>query len=230
MDQDALKKMAADAAVEYVTDGQVVGLGTGSTFRYAVARLAERVKAGLRIRGVPTSLETARLAMQAGIPLLADDGEWAVDVALDGADQVDPQLNLIKGGGGALLKEKIVASAAARFVVMVDETKRAPVLGGSFPLPVEVVQFGWGTVAKKLERFGCRAAPRMRDGALVTTEAGHRILDLWFPTIEDPGRLETDLEMTPGVVCAGLFVGRADVVLVATQQGLVTMNRLSARP
>ena len=229
-DHDALKKMAADAAVEYVKDGQVVGLGTGSTFRHVVARLAERVKGGLRIRGVPTSLETARLAMQAGIPLLADDGEWAVDVALDGADQVDPQLNLIKGGGGALLKEKIVASAAAKFVVVVDETKRVPVLGGTFPLPVEVVHFGWGTVAKKLEKFGCLVAPRMQDGALFTTEVGHLILDLWFPKIEDPGRLETELEKTPGVVCTGLFVGRTDIVIVATQQGIVTIARPGIRP
>ena len=112
MDQGTLKKMAADAAVEYVKDGQIVGLGTGSTFRYVVAKLAERIKKGLRIRGVATSLETARLASEAGIPLLADDAEWVVDVALDGADQVDPRLNLIKGGGGALLKEKIVAAAA----------------------------------------------------------------------------------------------------------------------
>jgi len=229
-DQDALKKMAADAAVAYVRDGQIVGLGTGSTFRHVVAGLAERVKGGLRIRGVPTSLETARLAMHAGIPLLADDGEWAVDVALDGADQVDPQLNLIKGGGGALLKEKIVASAAAKFVVVVDETKQVPALGGTFPLPVEVVHFGWGTVMRKLEKFGCMVAPRMRDGELFITEAGHLILDLWFPKIEDPGRLETELEMTPGVVCAGLFVGRADVVVVATQQGIVTIDRPGARP
>jgi len=225
LDQDALKMMAAEAAVEYVRDGQIVGLGTGSTFRHIVAKLAERVRGGLRIRGVPTSLETARLAMHAGIPLLADDGEWAIDLALDGADQVDPQLNLIKGGGGALLKEKIVASAAARFVVVVDETKRVPALGGAFPLPVEVVHFGWGTVARKLERLGCRVEPRMKNGTLFITEAGHLIMDLWFQKIEDPARLETELEMTPGVVCSGLFVGRADLAVVATQQGVITLTR-----
>ena len=225
LDQAALKKMAAAAAVEYVQDGQVVGLGTGSTFRYVVDKLAERVKAGLRIRGVPTSLETARLAMHAGIPLLADDGEWAIDLALDGADQVDPRLNLIKGGGGALLKEKIVASSAARFVVVVDETKQVPVLGGSFPLPVEVVHFGWGTVARRLEKLGCRVTPRMKGESLFITEAGHLILDLWFQKIEDPARLERELEMTPGVVCSGLFVGRADLAVVATQQGIVTIHR-----
>jgi len=225
MDQSTLKKMAADAAVEYVKEGQIVGLGTGSTFRYVVAKLAERIKKGLRIHGVATSLETARLAMHAGIPLLADDGEWAIDLALDGADQVDPQLNLIKGGGGALLKEKIVAAAATRFIVVVDETKRVPVLGGAFPLPVEVVHFGWGTVARKLERLGCRVEPRMKDGALFITEAGHLIMDLWFQKIEDPARLERELEMTPGVVCSGLFVGRADLAVVATQQGVITLTR-----
>jgi ribose 5-phosphate isomerase A len=225
MDQGALKKMAADAAVEYVKDGQIVGLGTGSTFRYVVAKLAERIKKGLRIRGVATSLETARLAKEAGIPLLADDVEWVVDLALDGADQVDPRLNLIKGGGGALLKEKIVAAAATRFVVVVDETKRVPVLGGSIPLPVEVVPFGWRTLAKRLERFDCRVAPRMKDGALFVTEAGHYILDLWFPKIDDPARLEAELEKTPGVICTGLFVGRADLAVVATQQGIVTLTR-----
>ncbi len=179
MDQDVLKKMAAEAAVHYVQDGQVVGLGTGSTVRHVIVKLAERVKGGLRIRGVPTSLETAELAIHAGIPLLADDAEWAIDVALDGADQVDPQLNLIKGGGGALLKEKIVA----------------------------------------------RVAPRMQEGVLFTTEAGHLILDLWFPKIDDPARLEIELEKTPGVVGTGLFVGRADLVVVATQQGIVTLHR-----
>jgi len=225
MDQGMLKKLAADAAVEYVKDGQIVGLGTGSTVRHVVAKLAERIKKGLRIQGVATSFETARLASEAGIPLMADDAEWVVDLALDGADQVDPRLNLIKGGGGALLKEKIVAAAAIRFVVVVDETKQVPVLGGSFPLPVEVVPFGWRTLAKRLERLGCRVAPRMKDGALFVTEAGHYILDLWFSKIDDPARLETELEKTPGVVCTGLFVGRADLAVVATQQGIVTLTR-----
>lgn len=225
LDPEELKKSVAEAAVEYVRDGQIVGLGTGSTFRHVMAKLAERVKDGLRIRGVPTSLETARLALEAGIPLLANDAEWAVDLALDGADQVDPQLDLIKGGGGALLKEKIVAGAAARFVVLVDETKLVPVLGGTFPLPVEVVQFGWRVTAKHLEGVGCRVAPRMKDGALFVTEAGHYILDLSFTKIESPSTLETKLEKVPGVVATGLFVQRADIVLVATQQGIRTITR-----
>jgi ribose 5-phosphate isomerase A len=225
VDQDELKKMVAQAARQYVQDGQVVGLGTGSTMRFVLSELADRVKAGLRIKGVPTSLETARLAQAAGIPLLADDAEWTIDVALDGADQVDPQLNLIKGGGGALLKEKIVAQASRRFVVLVDGSKQVPVLGGDFPLPVEVVPFGWRMSAKQLESFGCRMAPRMNDGQMFVTEAGHYILDLWFPKIESPAKLECDLEKIPGVVCTGLFVREADVVLVGTRQGVVTLNR-----
>jgi ribose 5-phosphate isomerase A len=225
MDQDALKKMVAEAAAEQVRDGQMLGLGTGSTMRFVMKALAARIAAGLRIQGVATSMETARLALAAGIPLLDDDAEWTIDVALDGADQVDPQLNLVKGGGGALLKEKIVAQAAGRFLVLIDETKQVPVLGGDFPLPVEVVQFGWRMSAKQLATFGCRVAPRMKDGELFVTEAGHYILDLWFPKIDAPAQLESEMEKIPGVVCTGLFVGRADLIFVGTRQGVVTLNR-----
>jgi ribose 5-phosphate isomerase A len=225
VNQETLKKMAAEAAVEYVQNGQIVGLGTGSTSRYVLARMAQKVQAGLRIQGVATSLETARLAKEAGISLLANDAEWAIDITLDGADQVDPQLNLIKGGGGSLLKEKIVAAASKRVVIVVDESKQVPVLGGNFPLPVEVVPFGWRTLAKRLEKFGCQVKPRMKDGALFITEAGHYILDLSFAKIDSPAWLESELEKTPGVVCTGLFVDRAHVVLVGTRQGVVTLNR-----
>src|SRR2546422_7217684 len=198
MDQGTLKKMAADAAVEYVRDGRIVGLGTGSTVRYVVAKLAERIKKGLRIQGVATSLETARLAHEAGIPLLADDAEWVVDLALDGADQVDPRLNLVKGGGGALLKEKIVAAAATRFIVVVDETKRVPVLGGAFPLPAEVVPFGWRSLAKRLERLGCRVAPTVKDGAPFFTEAGPHTPEFWVPKTHAPAPLSTTPRKDPG--------------------------------
>lgn len=139
---EALKERAARAAVEYVKDGHVVGLGTGSTARHMILMLGERVKAGLRIKGVPTSQETAALAKQAGIPLIDAENRWEIDIAIDGADQVDPHFNLIKGGGGALLKEKIVAASSKQFIVMVDYTKQVPVLGGSFPLPIEVIPLG----------------------------------------------------------------------------------------
>ena len=225
VDQDTLKKTAAEEAVTYIRDGQTVGLGTGSTIRFVMAKLAHRIREGLRIRAVATSFESARLARDAGIPLLADDAEWDLDVTLDGADQVDPRLNLIKGGGGALLKEKIVAAASTRFVVVVDESKRVPVLGGNFPLPIEVVPFGWRTIAKRVERYGCSVAPRMQEGRLFVTETGHHILDLTFLKIETPAVLEGELEKIPGVVCSGLFVDRADIVVVATQQGIVTLTR-----
>jgi ribose 5-phosphate isomerase A len=225
MDQDSLKKAAAEEAVKYIGDGQTVGLGTGSTIRFVMAKLALMIREGLKIRGVATSFETARLARDAGIPLLSDDAEWAIDVALDGADQMDPELNLVKGGGGALLKEKVVVAASARFVVVIDESKRVPALGGDFPLPIEVVPFGWRTIAKQVERYGCAVSPRLKSGELFITEAGHYILDLTFPTIEAPGRLEEDLEKMPGVVCSGLFIGRTNIAVVSTRQGIVTLTR-----
>ena len=145
LDLDRLKKAAALEAVEFVRDGMIVGLGTGSTAKHMIVALGEKVRAGMRLRGVPTSHETAALAKEAGITLIDADNRWEIDVAIDGADQVDSGLNLIKGGGGALLKEKIVAASAKQFIVMVDYTKQVPVLGGSFPLPIEIIPFGWGS-------------------------------------------------------------------------------------
>src|ERR1041385_6863529 len=156
-DLDSLKKAAALRAVEFVRDGMTVGLGTGSTAKHMVMALGERVRTGMKLRGVPTSRETAELARQQGIPLIDQDNAWIIDVAIDGADQVDPDFNLIKGGGGALLKEKIVAASAKQFIVLVDHAKRVPVLGGTFPLPIEVVPFGWGSTAReKIGRASCR--------------------------------------------------------------------------
>ena len=222
---EALKERAAKAAVEYVKDGHVVGLGTGSTARYVVLALGERVKAGLRIKGVPTSRETAELARQQGIPLIDQDNAWIIDVAIDGADQVDPGFNLIKGGGGALLKEKIVAASAKQFIVMVDHTKRVPVLGGSFPLPVEVVPFGWGSTAREIGALTkSRVVLRERNGAPFRTEAGNMIVDVHIDRIEQPGDLEIALNKIPGIVETGLFVNRTDVLIVGTPQGVQTQQ------
>jgi ribose 5-phosphate isomerase A len=218
-DSDVGKKRAAEAAVEYVKEGHVVGLGTGSTAKYAVLALAERVKAGLRITAVPTSQETAALAKRSGIPLLETD-DWALDVAIDGADQVDPNLNLVKGGGGALLKEKIVAAAAKQFIVIVDESKRVPVLGGSFPLPIEVLPFGWGCTARQIEKLGGKVKIREKDGRRFRTEAGHYILDLSIDRIEDPVGLEGQLNLIPGVVETGLFVNRTNILIVGSPEGI----------
>jgi ribose 5-phosphate isomerase A len=218
---EALKERAARAAVEYVKDGYVVGLGTGSTARYVVLALGERVKAGLQIRGVPTSRETAELARQQGISLIDRDNAWIIDVAIDGADQVDPNFNLIKGGGGALLKEKIVAASAKRFIVMVDHTKRVPILGGSFPLPIEIIPFGWGSTAREIETLTkSRVVLRERNGAPFHTEAGNMIVDVHLARIDQPRDLEIALNQIPGIVETGLFVNRTDVLIVGTPQGV----------
>ncbi len=222
---DHLKKAAALKASEFVRNGMVVGLGTGSTAKHLLVALGEQVRAGMKLRGVPTSQETAALAMQAGIPLIDSENRWDIDVAIDGADQVDPRFNLIKGGGGALLKEKIVAASAKQFIVMVDHTKQVSVLGGVFPLPIEVIPFGWGNTARAIEALTkSRAVLRERNGAPFTTEAGNLIVDVHIDHISQPSELETALNLIPGVVETGLFVGRTDVLIVGTPQGVHTLH------
>ena len=222
---DSFKKSAALKAVEFVRDGMIVGLGTGSTAKHMLIALGERVRAGMKLRGVATSQETATLAKEAGIPLLDTEHRWEIDVAIDGADQVDPHFNLIKGGGGALLKEKIVAASAKQFVVMIDHKKQVPVLGGSFPLPIEVIPFGWGSTAREIEALTkSRVVLRERNGAPFRTEAGHLIVDAHIDAIDRPGELETALNLIPGVVETGLFVGRTNVLIVGTPQGVHTFH------
>ncbi len=217
---DDLKRQAAIKSVDYVRDGMVVGLGTGSTAKHMIIALGERVKKGLKIQGVPTSNETADLARKSGITLIETEDQWSIDVTIDGADQVDPQLNLIKGGGGALLKEKVVAAAARQLIIVVDHTKCVPVLGDTFPLPVEVVPFGWGNTARQIEALGFKAALRKRDGRIFKTEAGHYILDVQIERIDKPAELETALNTLPGVVETGLFVGRTSLLIVGTPKGV----------
>jgi ribose 5-phosphate isomerase A len=225
VDLDHLKKAAALKASEFVRSGMVVGLGTGSTAKHLLVALGEQVKAGMKLRGVPTSQETAVLAKQAGIPLIDAENRWEIDVAIDGADQVDPHFNLIKGGGGALLKEKIVAASAKQFIVMVDHTKQVPVLGGSFPLPIEVIPFGWGSTAREIEALTkSRVVLRERNGAPFRTESGNLIVDVHIDRISQPGDLETALNLIPGVVETGLFVGRTNVLIVGTPQGVHTLH------
>ena len=229
VDLDHLKKAAALKAIEFVRDGMVVGLGTGSTAKHLLVALGEQVRAGMKLRGVPTSQETAVLAKQAGIPLIDAENRWEIDVAIDGADQVDPHFNLIKGGGGALLKEKIVAASAKQFIVMVDHTKQVPVLGGSFPLPIEVIPFGWGSTAREIEALTkSRVVLRERNGTPFRTEAGNLIVDVHIDRISQPGELETALNLIPGVVETGLFVGRTNVLIVGTPQGVHTLHASKA--
>ena len=224
-DLDSLKQSAALKAIEFVRDGTVIGLGTGSTTRHMIIALGEKVREGVRLTGVPTSQETASLAKQSGIPLIDSESRWEIDVAIDGADQVDPNFNLIKGGGGALLKEKIVAASAKQFIVMVDYTKQVSVLGGSFPLPIEVVPFGWGNTVRTIEAITrSRVVLRERNGVPFKTEAGHLIVDVHITCIDRPGELETTLNLIPGVVETGLFVGLTNVLIVGTPTGVQTLH------
>ncbi len=225
MANDQEKEAAARASLRFVQDGQVIGLGTGSTAAYFIQLLAERVKNGLRVRGIPTSDRSRDLALSLGIPLttLAECQEIAVTV--DGADEFDPQLRLIKGGGGALLREKIVASASKQMVVVTDASKQVKKLG-KFPLPVEVVPFAEVLVAKRIRALG--ADVQLRAGAdgnpYVTDETNH-ILDCRFGEIQDADGLARSLSDMPGVVEHGLFIGMASVVLVARGGKVVELRR-----
>ena len=224
MNQDALKRQSAEAAVAAVEDGMVVGLGTGSTATIAVALLGERVAAGLRIVGVPTSERTASQAREVGVPLgeLADYPE--LDLTIDGADEVHVgTLDLIKGLGGALVREKIVAAASRRMIVIVDESKLVARLGG-VRLPVEVVRFGWQATLRHLQRAGAQGVLRERDGAPFVTDNGNYIIDCQLD-IADPAAVEARLNAIPGVVMSGLFIGIATRVIAGTESGPRILDR-----
>jgi len=208
------KEAAGRAASKLVRDGDIVGLGTGSTAYFAVVALGERVKAGLKIIGIPTSVHTADLARAVGIPLTTLDEHPEIDITIDGADEVDPKLNLIKGGGGALTREKVVASASKKMVVVADSGKVVTVLG-KFPLPVEVIPFARTVVERKIVALGASPKLRMKaDGSPFVTDNGNEILDCSFGKIADPPALARELSGTPGVVEHGLFIGLAKLAIV----------------
>lgn len=214
MNDDA-KKRSAERAIEFVSDGHVVGLGTGSTARFAIEGLARRVREGLQIKGVPTSIATAQMARDQGITL-ADLNEVAVvDITIDGADEVDGDFNMIKGGGGALTREKLVALASTRRVIIVDETKMVQMLGAKWPVPVEVLPFAWRYSSMKLEALGCKPNLRLKDQKPFETDNGNYILDCQFGPIADAPVLEKEMKLIPGVVECGLFIAIADVLVVA---------------
>ena len=219
--RDALKRAAAARAVEFVEDGMVLGLGTGSTATFVIEHLAARVARGLRITAIPTSEHTAEIARGLGIPLATFGEHRHVDLAIDGADEVErATLNLIKGHGGALLREKIVAAASTRFVVVVDDEKLVDRLGERMPVPVEVVQFGWQETAAALAQLGAEPALRQNEGRSFVTDGGNFILDCRFGPIADPERTERLVNLTVGVVENGLFVGRSSAVVVASEGGV----------
>lgn len=226
--RDELKRLAAERAVALVRPGMVVGLGYGSTAVHAVRKIAALLASGelYDIVGVPCAAWTEGEAQRLGIPLAQLDDLPMVDITIDGADEVDPRFNLIKGGGGALLREKMVAQATTREVIVVDSVKLVPALG-AFPLPVEVVPFGWGASVRFLEGLGARASRRQTSGAPFVTDQGNYIIDCAFGTIDDPAGLAAALEGRAGIVEHGLFLGLTHDVFVADAGGV---RHIQARP
>jgi len=213
------KKAAAEAALELVEDGMVVGLGTGSTANYAIEGLGRRVASGLRIRGVATSRASEELARKVGVPIITLDQVSGIDLTIDGADEVDPRFNLIKGMGGALLREKIVAFASKQEIIIIDDSKLVEVLGTRTPLPVEVVPFGHLRTKDALESLGCKASLKGGSSPFVTDNA-NLIYECRFAKIEDPEILEAEIDLIPGVVESGLFIDLATKVVVASTKGV----------
>jgi ribose 5-phosphate isomerase A len=232
MSLESLKKEAAEKAVEQVKDGMVLALGTGSTARYAIIKIGELWQAGAlkEIVGIPTSEGTASLARDYDIPLGQLHQYDQIDLAIDGADEVAPDFNLIKGLGGALLREKMIEIIAAHFIVVVDETKLVQKLGARGPLPVEVTQFAWQAHARWLQRLGCRPELRGGENRPYLTDNGNYILDCTFPNgIDHPAELGVILCSRPGIIEHGLFLDMADEVIVAGKTGLQVLRRAEQR-
>jgi ribose 5-phosphate isomerase A len=227
-DFERFKRQAAEHALQYVQNGMTLGLGTGSTATHMLHVLAEALRDGRlhHIVGVPTSDAIGALARQLGVPIATLDERPQLDLALDGADEIDPSLNLIKGLGGALLREKIVAASADRFIVLADETKLVARLGTRAPLPVEVVAFGLPLATRRLaELGGLPTLRRIADGSAFRTDEGNVILDCRFPSIDDSLALNVAINSIPGVAEHGLFVGMAAMALVSGPAGVTTIVR-----
>jgi len=213
------KKIAAEKAIGLVRDGMLLGLGTGSTAHWAIVGIADRIKKEkLNIKAVATSLQSEKLARDSGIALVPFDKGISIDLTIDGADEVNRDLDLIKGGGGALLREKIVAFNSRRLVIIVDESKLVAVLG-RFPLPVEIAIFGWEITCEHLASLGCRPMLRTRNENPFLTDNGHYIADCNFEVIGNPGELNQQIREIPGVMETGLFVGMASQVIVGHEDG-----------
>ncbi|WP_150268464.1 ribose-5-phosphate isomerase RpiA [Paenibacillus tepidiphilus] len=217
-----VKQLAAEKAVEYIKDGMKVGLGTGSTAYWAIRKLGERVKEGLQITAVATSQASEDQARELGIPLVAFGDIDSLDITIDGADELDGKLQLIKGGGGALLREKIVATGSARMIVIADEGKVVETLG-QFPLPVEIVPFAWEWTVAALDKLGCRTELRHKDGELYKTDNGNYIADCRFGAIASASELALALQQIPGVVEHGLFIGIASLAIIGHADGSITV-------
>ena len=228
MNTENLKKIAAEKATENVKSGMIVGLGTGSTVYYALLKLGERVREGLDIVGIPTSAGTEEIAIAQQIPLTTLAAHPTIDLTIDGADEVDARLNLIKGGGAALVREKIIANTSKRILIVVDESKVSHRLGTTFPLPVEIVRFGWEATQAEVNRICGRStrrlAPAHNTDQPLITDNGNYILDCHFDGIPEPERVELELNNIPGVVENGIFVNRADQIIIGTPSGIRYME------
>ena len=218
------KQRSAEAACEYVKDGMIVGLGTGSTAEFAVKKIGELVRNGLSIRGIPTSDATKILAESEGIPLIDFSETMFIDLTIDGADEIDANLNMIKGGGAALLREKIVASASREEIIIVSGSKWVQQLG-AFPLPVEVIPFGWQVVFNQLESLQGNPELRLKQGQPSVTDQGNFIVDCHFRKIENPEQLEQHLNMIPGVVENGLFINLCTRMIMADGENIIIKTR-----
>jgi ribose 5-phosphate isomerase A len=217
-----LKRIAGERAADYVENGMRIGLGSGSTVYWTIRRLGALVRGGLEIAAVPTSERTAALMREDGIPFA--EGTAALDLAIDGADEIDPALALVKGAGGALLREKLVAVMARRLIVVADESKLVGALGAR-PLPVEIVPYLWETTAARVEKLGGRPVLRRADSKTFVTDNGNYILDCAFGALDDPAALDRRLKLATGVVETGLFVGLAAAAIVAGAGGVEIIER-----
>ena len=226
-DRQRLKKEASLCAVEEIKSGMIIGLGSGTTVRFALEEIGMRIAAGLLrdVTGIPSSRDTENLALHYGIPLTGFDDHAEIDLNIDGADEVDRHLNLIKGGGGALLREKIVAQASRRTLVVVDDSKLSRSLGEKVPVPVEVLPFSWKVEAAFLASLGSRIALRERGGTPFITDQGNYIVDCHFNKIKNPRKLALLLSQRAGVMEHGLFVGLASEVIVAGPGGIQRIKR-----
>ena len=218
------KQLSAEAACNYVKDGMIVGLGTGTTAEFAVRKIGKLVRNGLSIRGIPTSNRTKELAEAEGIPLIDFSESMFIDLTIDGADEIDGNLNMIKGGGAALLQEKIVASVSKAEIIVVNRTKLVDQLG-AFPLPVEVIPFGWQVVFNQLESLHGNPDLRLNKGQPQVTDQGNYIIDCHFRKIENPKLLEHQLNMIPGVVENGLFINLCTKMILADGEQLIVEDR-----
>lgn len=220
-----MKKLAGEKAAGYLKDGMIIGLGTGSTVKYTIKKIGEMVDNGLQITAIPTSNNTKKLAIKYGIPLTNLDENPDIDLTIDGADEVDSKLNLIKGGGGALTREKIIAYHSKRLIIVIDESKVVKALGIDFPLPVEVIKFSWQSTKKSLEKFDCEVNLRtIMDDPFITDNSNY-ILDCEFERIDNPEEMEKEINNIPGVVENGLFIGLTSEVIVGSKQGIMTLEK-----